>query len=299
MARARVGVCAQGAAGVGFGPRCGCDRGGAMNLDALLSYDLPPRRVSYTARDAILYALSLGCPATDLRRTYEAVLEPLPFYGLVLGHPGFWLRDPAIGIDWVKILHADQRVVIHRPLPPQGEVTAAFDIPAVVDKGPKGALIYVAKTLSDADGPFCTLTQGIFARGDGGCGDHGTPPAALPAPPDTAPTRETDLSISPDAAALYRLNGDVNPLHIDPEVAQKAGFDRPVLHGLCTFGMAGRCLPGPMGTLAGRFTAPVYPGETLRVHQWDSPTGTHFRATIPARAATVIDHGWTTRTRLS
>lgn len=269
-----------------------------MDVAALLSYPLPDREVAYCENDVILYALGVGCRETDLERVYEAGLKPYPFYGLVLGHPGFWLRDPVLKIDWVRILHADQAVTVYRDLPPAGTVTASFKVRAIVDKGAdKGAIVYVDKTLSDADGAYCTLTQGIFCRGDGGCGNVGEEPPALLPVPDRAPDFSHDEVISERAAAIYRLSGDLNPLHIDPAVARDAGFDRPILHGMCTLGMAGKALidhAAPFGGMACRFSSPVYPGETLTTDIWSEAGHFAFRARIAARDVTVLDRGRST-----
>jgi len=263
----------------------------------------------YTARDTILYALGVGLgedptDANELTFLYEEGLKALPTLGVVLSRPGFWVRDPRSGVDWKQVLHGEQGFVLHRALPAEGEVSARTRIDEIVDKGPgKGALIYSSRTLIDRrDGePLCTLTSTTFCRGDGGFGGP-TGPSPAPRPiPQSAPELTCDLPTSRRAALIYRLSGDLNPLHIDPEVARVAGFPRPILHGLATYGVAGHALlrllcgydPSRLTRMDVRFSSPVFPGETIRTEIWRTAPGqAAFRSRVVERDVVVLNNGY-------
>ena len=278
-----------------------------IELDRLLGWQFPVLEHSYDERDAILYALGigLGSDPTDtdqLRFLYEEGLQVFPTMGLVLGHPGPWFRDPATGIDWVAVLHGEQEIVFHRPLRARDSVTCLTRVTEVVDKGPgRGALVYWRREVSrtQTGEPLCTMLSTLFCRNDGGFGGPSRPThPALPSP-SGPPDLQVDLPISPRAGLIYRLSGDRNPLHVDPAVAAQAGFDRPILHGLCTFAMAGHALvssclgnrPERLGSLRARFSAPVFPGETLRTQIWLEDEELRFRCVSVEREAVVIDRG--------
>ena len=263
----------------------------------------------YTEKDSILYALGVGLgeDPTDpqqLRFLYEDGLEALPTLAVVLARPGFWVRDPRSGVDWKQVLHGEQGLILHRPLPPQGEVVARTRIDEIVDKGAgKGALLYSSRTLVDrADGTeLCTLTSTTFCRGDGGFGGPSGPSPAPRPVPQTAPELYCDLPTSPRAALIYRLSGDLNPLHADPEVARAAGFPRPILHGLATYGAAGHALlkllcdydPSRLTRMDVRFSAPVFPGETIRTEIWRTGIGqAAFRSRVVERDVVVLNNGF-------
>lgn len=278
-----------------------------MNLEKTLNYEFPDAEAAYSERDVILYALgvNLGCDPLDqgdLKYLFEQDLAVLPPYAMVLGHPGFWLRDPALEIDWIKILHAEQFLEMSRPLPASGRVAASYRVTGIADKGPeKGCILYYEKTLRDIGdgGVICRVTSGVFCRGDGGTGDHGTVPAALEPVPDRAPDLSVSREIDARAALIYRLSGDYNPIHISPPIARKAGYDRPILHGLCTMGIAGDILfrdlangdPARFGGYACRFSRPVFPGDTVRTDIWNTEGGSRFRVSVPARNEVVLDRG--------
>jgi len=208
----------------------------------------------------------------------------------------------ASGVDFSRILHAEQRLTLHRPLPPAAEITYEARITHCLDKGPdKGAVLVLQSDvrLAADQTPLCTVVSSAWARGDGGFGgpSHGGP-APHPSPERPA-DRRLQVEIRPEQAALYRLSGDLNPLHIDPAVAARAGFERPILHGLCTYGSVCRGLvealcDGDSDRVAAfdaRFSSPVFPGETVDVDLWlDGPT-VAFRATVTARGATALSHG--------
>ncbi len=276
-----------------------------LDYDRLMS--LPPMEVrhSYTARDTILYALGVGAGADpqDLPYVFEEGLVALPTMAVVLAYPGFWQKEPRYGIDWRRVLHGEQAITVHAPLPVEGAVVGVLRIEAIYDKGAdKGALLYSAREIHDeATGVhLATVRQGSFLRGDGGFGGTGEG-APVPHP---VPAGPPDLSIAlptrPEQALIYRLSGDDNPLHADPAVAASAGFERPILHGLCTYGVVGRALiralGGPSTRLArmdARFSRPVYPGETLRTDIWRQPDGrAAFQATVVERDQVVLTNGY-------
>lgn len=279
----------------------------AINLETLLSWEFPVMEQSYDERDAILYALGIGLGADptnpeQLRYLYEEQLVVFPTMSLVLGHPGPWFRDPRLGIDWVHVLHGEQELRIHQPLRPSDQVTCHTKVTDVIDKGPgRGALIYWSRTLTrTATGePLSTMSSTLVCRNDGGFGGPSRPSPPRPTVPDGDPPLRCDLATSPRAGLIYRLSGDRNPLHIDPAVARAAGFDRPILHGLCTLGVAAHallrtCLDYRSERLAGirlRFAAPVYPGETVRTEIWPGEGTLAFRCRSLERDVVVIDGG--------
>jgi len=279
-----------------------------IEYDKLLAFPIPEIRQRLRWQDSALYALSLGCgqdpmDEEDLRFVAEGpAMRALPSMAVVLGYPGFWLRDPATGVDALRLVHGEQAVTLHAPLPVESEVIGRSRVTGLVDRGAgKGALLYSERVILDAvtGEALATLEQTTFLRGDGGFGGP-QGPVRQPAPePEGAPDIVVELPTRPEAALLYRLNGDHNPLHSDPGVAAKAGFPRPILHGLATFGVVGRALlravcdndPARFGRMACRFSAPVFPGETIVTEIWTRPDGAFFRAGIPERQAKVVSNG--------
>jgi acyl dehydratase len=196
-----------------------------IQYETLLNFPIPEVRQSLRWQDTALYALSLGCgqdpmDAGDLRFVTEgAAMQALPTMAVVLGYPGFWLRDPAAGVDALRLVHGEQAVTIHAPLPAEGEVIGRSRVTGLVDRGEgKGALLYSERVILDAatGKTLATLEQTTFLRGDGGFGGPAGP-VRKPAPePEGAPDLVVDLPTRPEIALLYRLNGDHNPLHSDP-----------------------------------------------------------------------------------
>lgn len=292
-----------------------------IRADRLLALAIPERRQRYTWRDAALYALGVGVgidplDEDQLRFVDETRLRVLPSFATVLAYPGFWIRDLDTGIDWRRVVNGGQEVRLHHPLPPEGEVVAQTRIVDLTDKGAgKGALITTERVVVDtaAGRPLATVRQTVLCRGDGGF--SGAAPAATPRPlarpageavgekagaaETEAPIRVT-LPTHSQLALVYRLSGDLNPLHLDPAVARAAGFDRPILHGLATYGIACHALvkglcgydPTRARAMAGRFSSPVLPGETITVDiRPDGPGRASFRALAAERGAVVIDQG--------
>ena len=279
----------------------------AIDYQSLLQRRFPAVEHAYTARDTILYALGFGLGADPLDAgqlafVYEDGLRALPTMANILGYPGFWAREPDTGIDWRRLVHAEQSFVLHKPLPAAGRVMGHNRVSALYDKGPgKAALLCQERQVVDAatGEALATLNQITMLRGQGGFGG----PAGSPPPPHPMPDRAADavcdLPTLPQAALIYRLSGDDNPLHADPAVARAAGFARPILHGLCTMGIACHAVlrtllgydPAAVRGMRVRFTAPALPGETIRTEIWQDGAVVSFRSTALERGAVVLDAG--------
>jgi len=279
----------------------------AINYDKLLALKILDVEHTYTDKDTILYALGvgLGHDPLDLKQldfVDEKNLKALPTFAAMLGYPGFWVRDLDTGIDWVRIVNGEQSVTLHRPLTSTGTVIGKTRVTEVIDKGQgKGALVYAERKVTDkATGALiATVTQTTFCRADGGFGgpSRETPP---PHPiPDRAPDVVCDLPTRPEMALIYRLSGDTNPLHSEPAFARGAGFPRPILHGLATMGVAGHAIlkticgydPARLAAMTVRFSAPVYPGETLRTELWRGGAVVSFRVRVKERDVVAINSG--------
>ncbi|GAQ53002.1 MaoC/PaaZ C-terminal domain-containing protein [Streptomyces acidiscabies] len=284
-----------------------------MPIDAAAALAATPRtgEITWTRKDVQLYHLGIGAgtPATDpdeLRYTLESRLHVLPSFATVAGNgsPGVisGLSMPGVDVDLSQVLHGGQSLTIHRPIPAEGTATATGRIAAVYDKG-KAAVLVMRTEVTDAEGPLWTGDAHIFVRGEGGWGGERGPSGRL-----EPPTREPDLTVEreirEDQALLYRLSGDYNPLHADPDFAKRAGFERPILHGLCTYGMTLKAvvdavLDGDVSQVRSydtRFAGVVYPGETLRVRMWRGEGAVRIavsaaeRGDAPVLADTIVQH---------
>ena len=281
-----------------------------LNYDTVKNWPFEEVRRSLTARDTMLYALGIGMGADpmdrgQLRFTYEKELQAVPSMAAVLCSAGGWAAKA--GVDYLKIVHGEQDVTVHRPLPVEGQLRAVSRITRIVDKGPgKGAVIEVVRDVhGTGDELLASVRQITFARGDGGYTANGgrsdEAPEVLPSVPERAPDAEIVLGSVPQAALIYRLSGDYNPLHSDPDTAVKAGFPRPILHGLCTYGMATHAVlrhacnydGARLKRMAARFSSPVFPGESIRFQIWNAGNGgLHLRARVDERDVTVLNNGW-------
>lgn len=278
-----------------------------MDIDALNNWKFDDIEHSYTERDTMLYALGLGFgedpnDSKELAYVYEDGLVAAPSMAVILGYPGFWLKDPKTGIDWKKVLHGEQWLEVFKPLPVAGTVVGRTTIDQISDKGEgKGAVMYLSRDIINAatGETLARVKMSTFCRGDGGFGGEnlrGPAPAVLP---ERAPDHVCDLTTLPRQALIYRLSGDYNPLHADPEVARSVGFDRPILHGLATYGLACRAVlkticeydASRLKGLDVRFSAPVYPGETVRFEIWQDGKEVRFRASVPERDVLVLNNG--------
>lgn len=280
--------------------------------DILLNFPFPTITQTYTAQDCILYALGIGMGSDpmDLRQlrfvcedVCEDNLQVLPSQSVMMAHPGFWAKESSFGLDWVRLLHAGQEIIMHKPLPPAATVAATTRITEVSDKGAKvGACILSERTVRDVHTgeDYCTLITSILARGDGGFGGERRSVAKTDATPNRDPDFVCDMATLPQQALLYRLSGDFNPLHASPAIALAAGFKAPILHGLCTLGVATHALlktccdydPTAFKHMRLRFSSPVYPGETIRTEIWKEDKSLSFRCRSLEQDKLVINNGY-------
>lgn len=280
--------------------------GSLMGLERLTDIAFPEVEQSYGPRDTILYALGIGFGVDPLDRdqlafVYEPGLRAMPTMATVLAAPGFWYRERDTGIRHTSVVHASERIELAAPLPAAGLVVARTRVVSVIDKGaPKGALVVTERTIRDraTDRLLATVQQTAFCRADGGRGGTHT---AGPAPhivPSRSPDLDCTLPTQPQSALIYRLSGDLNPLHADPDIARAAGFPQPILHGLATFGVIAHALvrslcgydPARLRAMDCRFTAPVFPGDAIRTEMWQDGATISFRAYAGDRM--VADNGW-------
>ena len=278
-----------------------------INYDRLINWRIPPVEMTLSKRDTILYALGVGLGADpldsdQLKFVYEEGLQALPTMAIILGYPGAWFAHPDTGITRSHTVHGEQQFIIHKQLPVEGTIVGSNKIIKLIDKGEgRGAILYTECTVRNktTEEVLCTWTSSLFCRADGGFGGPSGPGMDLPAVPERAADFTCDLATLPQAALIYRLSGDYNPLHADPAWAKKAGFKAPILHGRCTFGVAGHALvktlcgydPSKLKSMQGRFSSPVYPGETIRTEMWREGNTVSFRSTVPARGVTVLNNG--------
>ena len=270
-----------------------------IDLDIALGAELEPVEFSWTSSDVQLYQLALGAgrdpmDAHELRYLTDGSPQVLPTFSSVAA--SFHMTEPpkvsfpGIEIELSRVLHASEAVTVPAPLPPSGSARATTRITDIWDKG-KAAVIWNETTVTDAGGAVLWRTKrSIFARGEGGFGgDRG--PSSADGGPDRAPDFEIDIPVLPQQALLYRLCGDRNPLHSDPGFAAAAGFPRPILHGLCTYGMTCKALVDTVldadttrvASYGARFAGVVFPGETLRASVWKDGDRYTGAVTVPAR----------------
>lgn len=261
-----------------------------LNPDAVgTSTDAVP--TTWKKKDSILYALGVGCDVDDLQFTTEnskgISLQTLPTIPVVLA------RTPILTmvgeLDWTNIVHASQAVTLHRPVPAEGSATNVATVTGIYDKG-KAAIVTTETVGTDTvtNEKLWTSEMSIYIRGAGGWGGE-KGPATKTELPEGEPDTSIELTTASNQALIYRLSGDRNPLHSDPTFAKAAGFERPILHGLCTYGLAGRALVAGLADgdaarincIAGRFASPVYPGDTLTVDIWrNGASAASFRARV-------------------
>ena len=271
-----------------------------LNPDAVGSKG-EPVEVSWTSKDCLLYAVGIGAGTHELAFTTENTngveQQVFPTFPVVIG----WGKGSAMSsigtFNPALLVHGQQSVTLHRPVPVEGTATLQSEISAMYDK--EKAAVVLTTTTAVLDGePLYTNTASVFIRGEGGWGGDRGPSGPRNVPPEREPDRRVTYETSPNQALLYRLSGDRNPLHSDPAFAAMGGFDRPILHGLCTYGFTGRALlhtfcgsdPARFHHIEGRFTSPVMPGEALTVNMWESGDGEAvFTTAVGDRL--VIDQG--------
>jgi acyl dehydratase len=277
----------------------------AINYDHVMSLVSKDETFTYSERDTMLYALGIGLGGdpmdkNELPYIYENGLKTVPTMATVIAWGAGRLGDS--GINYAMVVHGEQRVTLHKPLPAAATILADTRFIACLDKGAgKGAVLISETVIRDQkdDAPLCTLTSSIFARADGGFGGPSEGGPELHVVPDRAPDHEVDITTRPDQALLYRLSGDRNPLHSDPDFAKMVGFPRPILHGLCTYGitcravMSAYCDHDASQILSHdvRFSAPVFPGETVSVALWRDGHVISFEARVKSRDVIVIKNG--------
>ena len=277
---------------------------------ALVGQSIKRIEASYEIKDTILFALGLGFGSDpvneqELKFVYEEGLLTLPTMSLVIGYPGFWMREPQYGFNWQQVLHAEEELIIHEPLPTAGTLIGETFVDEVVDRGKdKGVFVYTRKELTAADSgkQYATVISNTLARGDGGFGGPTEGRPKPPALPPGDPDHICDISTLPQQALIYRLSGDMNPLHADPDIARGVGFERPIMHGRCTMGVAQRAIlktccdndPAMIKSMRLRFSAPFLPGETLRTEIWRSGDQVHFRSSSLERDTVVLNNGLVT-----
>lgn len=281
-----------------------------LNYEKVRNWPFQEITQQYAHQDTILYALGVGAATSnpvgedDLQFVYERKLVALPTMAVTLAGSGSWVGHPDTGITLTRLLHGEQFLTIHKPLPAQGVVVGKDRVDAIFDKGvDKGAVLFLSRDISDKETGDLVATVGmsLFLRADGGFGGAAEgQPKPHPVPEERAPDASIDLITRPEQAAIYRLSGDYNPLHLDPKIATAAGFEKPILHGLCSYGIAGRAIikllcandASRLRKLNVRFASPVYPGETLRTEIWNESTGrAAFRVKVVERDLVVLNNG--------
>lgn len=273
-----------------------------IDYQTLMALRTRPQRFSYADREAILYALGVGFGGEpdDLPFVFERPkLQIVPTLAVVITPTGVVHKT---GVDMTKVLHGEQNLVLHRPLPPSAEIVAQSRVVEAFDRGEgKGAVLQLeteARLAAD-DAPLFTSTMTIVARADGGFGGSKATPPAPHALPDRSPEHVVSFRTRTDQALLYRLNGDRNPLHADPAFAARAGFDRPILHGLCSYGVACRALiksacegdSDRIAEFSARFSSPAFPGDTIDTEVWRDGQIASFRCRARERDIVIINNG--------
>jgi acyl dehydratase len=265
--------------------------------DQLLAHKFAPIEHKYEIHDTILYALGVGSGSKDLNFIYERDLQTIPAMATVLSYPGNWYARPEVDLDDIHVVHASERIELMHDLPVKGHIIATPSIVAIHDRGEgRGALVISQRDIVDVATNIllARVTQRALCRRDGGLGGPQIPYPRSTALPQRPADRVVLVPTSSSAAAIYRLLGDDNPLHIDPAFAEKAGFPRPILHGLSSYGHICRTImygapERSIRVMDCRFTAPLFPGNSLELEIWNTADGCAFRAHSGGRV--VIDNG--------
>ena len=273
-----------------------------LNPDAVGAVGSPVES-SWTSKDALLYAVGVGAGTEELAFTTENSMDVaqqvLPTFAVVVGFGGGDVLGRIGTFNPAMLVHGEQGVFLHGPLPVEGRVRSVTKVTGIYDKGSAGVVALESEAVDAVTGePRFRTTLSMFIRGEGGWGGDRGPSGPRAVIPERPADHVVSYSISKDQALTYRLSGDRNPLHSDPKFAALAGFDRPILHGLCTYGFTGRALlhtlcgsdPGRMQSVEARFSKPVYPGDTVTVSMWVDGGEAVFR-TETQRGEVVIDNG--------
>jgi acyl dehydratase len=273
----------------------------SLNLD-LVGKTSTPIQTTYTWRDTVLYALGVGAklPA-ELDFLFEMNgPKVLPTFAVVPSFTAMLQVCGQLGANMAMVVHGEQTIRLHRPIPPSGTLTTTAQVLGIYDKGKGGLAVVEAKTVDRDGAPVFDNVFSIFVRGAGGFGgDRGPEAPAWAIPEGASPAFSVSERTTAEQAALYRLSGDYNPLHISPQMATAVGFPSPILHGLCTYGFAGRALlagacggdPSKLRSFAARFSAPVWPGDTLTTEGWKQADGTYLVRVNNQDGKTVLANG--------
>lgn len=270
----------------------------AINLD-LVGKKSEPIIHSYTWRDVVLYALGVGAGTDELDFLFEmGDLKVFPTFAVVPSFRALVQATSNLNVNPMMILHGEQTVILHKPIPPEGEMSTVSEVTGIYDKG-KAALVVVKAETSIGGSPVFDNIFTIFARGEGGFGGDRGPEALKADPPEgRAPDFRVEYKTLPQQALLYRLSGDTNPLHASPQFAAMGGFDRPILHGLCTYGHAGRAIlhsvcggdPARFKSFAARFASVVFPGDTIVTEGWREGAGRYIVRASTQDGKTVLSN---------
>ncbi len=273
-----------------------------LNPDAV-GTESEPYHAAWTSKDALLYAVGIGAGTGELAYTTENTdgvdQQVFPTFAVVVPTGGGSVMRSIGSFNPAMLVHGQQAITLHKPLPVEGSITATSKLVAMYDKGKAAVAVTESNVTDDTDGqPLFTTRTSAFIRGEGGWGGDRGPSGAINEPPDRAPDDTVTYQTASDQALLYRLSGDRNPLHSDPSFAAMGGFDRPILHGLCSYGFTGRALlhtlcdgdSSRFQHIEARFASPVYPGEALTVKMWETGDGEAvFTTSVGDRV--VIDQG--------
>lgn len=265
----------------------------------IVDKELPPQTFEYTQRDVMLYALGVGAGLDELDFIYEKNLKVLPTFAVIPAFPVMGGLGSVITFNPALLLHGEQGIRLNGPIPTSGKLTTTGKIAAVWDKGSGAVVVIESETRDESGKALFSNTASVFLRGEGGFGGERGPSGPKNVPPDRAPDATVSYTTLPIQAALYRLSGDRNPLHIDPEFAKLGGFDRPILHGLCTFGHVGRAIlhtyagsdPARFKSMEARFSGVVFPGETITTEMWKESGGKVYFQAKTERGELVITGG--------
>lgn len=279
-----------------------------INHDAVGATSQPTSH-SWTSKDCLLYALGVGAGTDELafttENTKDVPQQVLPTAAVIFGMGGTGAMAALGEFNPAMLVHGEQAIEVLGPIPVEGSVTSVGEITGIWDKGKGAVVVLESRSTNDATGePLFRNTTSLFIRGEGGWGGERGPGSDRNTPPDRDPDHAVTYQTREDQALLYRLSGDRNPLHSDPAFAQRAGFEKPILHGLCTYGFTGRALlhtlcgsdPTRFRGMEGRFASPVYPGETLTVKMWETGDGTAIFQTCGGDGRVVVDGGSCTYT---
>ncbi len=247
----------------------------ALDLNAV-GKTLKPITFEYGDREVMLYALGIGAGVDDLDFTFEKNLKVYPTFAVIPGSAVIVGLGELLTFNWVMLLHGEQRIELRSLIPTSGKLTTVGTLRAIYDKGSGAVVVVDAETKDEAGKVLFVNTVSLFIRGEGGFGGDRGPGGPKNVPPQRAPDATVEMQTGPNQALIYRLSGDRNPLHADPDFAKMAGFDRPILHGLCTFGHAGRAVlktfcnndPARLKVFESRFSGVVFPGDTIITEMW-------------------------------